>query len=108
MDYGNTKTPRMYRRLGSATMSQLAFPGESDPNFHGRNPNGTIQVLKKKKSVQYALVFVNMVLLGSTRNFSIFTAECTIVYDDNGHLPFAVGKIVATDFVSFVLVGCYS
>ena len=47
--YGNTKTPSMRRRLGSATLSQLAFAGESYPNFHGRNPNGTIQLQKKKK-----------------------------------------------------------
>ena len=33
MDYGNTKTPAMHCRLGSATLSQLAFPGESNPNF---------------------------------------------------------------------------
>ena len=26
VDYGNTKTPSMHRRLGSATLSQLAFP----------------------------------------------------------------------------------
>ena len=33
MDYGNTKTLSMHRRLGSATLSQLAFPGEGNPNF---------------------------------------------------------------------------
>ena len=33
MDYGNIKTPSMHRRLGSATLSQLAFPGEDNPNF---------------------------------------------------------------------------
>ena len=27
------KTPSMYRRLGSAILSQLAFPVESNPNF---------------------------------------------------------------------------
>ena len=50
MDYGNTKTPSMHARLGNASLSQLAFPEESDPNFP-RNPNGTIQLLKKKKKV---------------------------------------------------------
>ena len=29
MDYGNTKTPSMYSRLGSATLLQLVFPRES-------------------------------------------------------------------------------
>ena len=27
MDYGNAKTPSMRRRLNSATLSELAFPG---------------------------------------------------------------------------------
>ena len=31
--YGNTNTPSMHRKLGSATLSQLAFPGKSNPNF---------------------------------------------------------------------------
>ena len=38
----------MHRRLGSATLSQLAFPGESYSNFPWENPKGTIQLLKKK------------------------------------------------------------
>ena len=33
MDYGNTKTPSMHQRLGNATLSQLAFPREGNPNF---------------------------------------------------------------------------
>ena len=33
MDYGSIKTPSRHRRLGSATLSQLALPGESDPIF---------------------------------------------------------------------------
>ena len=33
VDYGNTETPSMHARLGSATLSQLAFPGEGNPNF---------------------------------------------------------------------------
>ena len=32
-DCGNIKTPSTHRRLGSATLSQLAFPGESNTNF---------------------------------------------------------------------------
>ena len=49
MDYGNTKTPSMYCRLGSATLSQLAFTREGNPNFPW-DPIGTIAVKKKKKS----------------------------------------------------------
>ena len=33
VDYGDTETPSMHRRLGSAILLQLVFPGESDPNF---------------------------------------------------------------------------
>ena len=33
MDYGNTKTLSTHRRLGSTTLSQLAFPAEGNPNF---------------------------------------------------------------------------
>ena len=33
VDYENAITPSMHRRLGSATLSQLAFPGEGNPNF---------------------------------------------------------------------------
>ena len=33
VDYGNTKTPSMHPRFGSATLLQLAFPGDGNPNF---------------------------------------------------------------------------
>ena len=33
MVYGNTKTPNMYGRLESATLSQLPFHEKSNPNF---------------------------------------------------------------------------
>ena len=33
VEYENTKAPSMHRRLGSTTLSQLAFRGESNPNF---------------------------------------------------------------------------
>ena len=32
VDYGSIKTTSMHRRLDGATLSQIAFPGESDPN----------------------------------------------------------------------------
>ena len=48
MDYGNTKTASIHRKLGSATLSQLAFPGEkSNLHFPWKNPNRTIQLFKK-------------------------------------------------------------
>ena len=47
MDCGNTKTPRMHGRLGSATLSHLAFPGEWQPKFSmGEIPLG--QYSRKK------------------------------------------------------------
>ena len=42
VDYGNTKTPSMHRRLGSATRLQLAFPWENNPNFPWEKSQGTI------------------------------------------------------------------
>ena len=33
MDYGNTRTPSMHRRLGSATLSQLGFQQEKQIKF---------------------------------------------------------------------------
>ena len=44
VDYGNTKTPSMHPRFGSATLSQLAFPGGKQLKFPMRNPNGTLQL----------------------------------------------------------------
>ena len=50
MDYGNTKTPSTHDRLGSATLSQLAFPGESSPNFPWGKSHWDNTVVKKKES----------------------------------------------------------
>ena len=49
MDYGNTTTPGMYCRLGSATLSQLAFPRESNPNFSWEKSHWDSKKFKKKK-----------------------------------------------------------
>ena len=49
MDYRNTKTPRKHRRLGSATLSQIAFPGESNPNLWREKSKWENTVVKKKK-----------------------------------------------------------
>ena len=50
-DYGNTKTPSTHRRLGSTTLSQLAFSRESNLNFQ-REPSGT-NTCGKKKSLHW-------------------------------------------------------
>ena len=57
MDYGNTKTPSIHRRFGSATLSLLALPGERNRISHGRNPSGTIQLLQKKKGFSDGVAF---------------------------------------------------
>ena len=52
MNYENIKTPSMHR-LDSATLSQLAFPGESNPIFPWEKSqwdNTVIQKKKKKKT----------------------------------------------------------
>ena len=74
----------MHRRMGSATLSQLASPGEkATRTSHGRNPNGTIQLLKicMRLRAQYVLTkknenHINMLgwLLGVGR-FSPNTAQ---------------------------------
>ena len=38
------KHPAPHRRMGNPTLSQLAFPGESNPVSHGKKPIGTIQL----------------------------------------------------------------
>ena len=48
MDYRNTKTPRKHRRLGSATLSQIAFPGENNPNLWREKSTWENTVVKKK------------------------------------------------------------
>ena len=48
VDYGNTKTPSMHRRLGSATLSQLAFTGDSNPNFLWKKSRWDNTFVKKK------------------------------------------------------------
>ena len=49
VDYGNAKTPSTHCRLGSATLLQLAFPRESNPNFLWEKSNRDNTVVKKKK-----------------------------------------------------------
>ena len=53
--YGNTKTPSMHHRLGSATLSQLAFPRESNLNFPWEKSHLDNTVVKKKKKVKKML-----------------------------------------------------
>ena len=61
VDYGNTKTARMHSRLGSATLSQLAVPGKATRISHGKNPIGSIQLIKQKKKKEMSnIVFVTL------------------------------------------------
>ena len=43
-----TKTPSVHRRLGNANLSQLAFPGEGNPNFALDRSHWDSTVLKTK------------------------------------------------------------
>ena len=49
MDYGNTKAPSMPHRMGSVTLLQLAFPGESNPNFPWGKSHWDNTVVKNRK-----------------------------------------------------------
>ena len=46
LNYRNTKTSNMHRRVDSATLSQLAFSGESNPNCLCENPQWNIQFVR--------------------------------------------------------------
>ena len=50
----------MHLWLGSATLSQLAVPGKATRISDGRNPIGTIQLIKKKKKEMSNIVFVTL------------------------------------------------
>ena len=56
MGYGNTKTPSKHRRLGNGTLSQLAFPGEGNPNFPWEKAHWDNTVIESKKKVKVFIV----------------------------------------------------
>ena len=49
VDCGNTKTPSKHRKLCNATLSQLAYPGEGNPNFPWEKSHRDNTVVKKNK-----------------------------------------------------------
>ena len=54
VDYGNTNTPSRHSKLGSATLSQLAFSGEGNANFPWEKShwdNTAVKSNNKKKVV---------------------------------------------------------
>ena len=53
VDYGNTKTPSMHPGLGSATLLQLAFPGEGTPNLAWKKSHWDNTVRKQTKKKEY-------------------------------------------------------
>ena len=72
MDYGNNKALSMYRRLGSATLSQLAFPGgESNSNV----PSG-----KSQLDNTVVIIIVIMKYLQSTNLWYIYIPESGVLY----------------------------
>ena len=50
VDYGNTKTSSMHCRLSTATLSRLALPGESNPDFPCEKSQGDNAVVQKKNN----------------------------------------------------------
>ena len=50
MDFGNTKTPSMHCRLGSATLLLMAFPRESDLDFPWEKSQRDNRVVLKKQT----------------------------------------------------------
>ena len=56
MDYGNTKIPSMHRSLGSATLSQLAFPREGNPDYPWEKSHWDSTVVKIKSKVKVIFI----------------------------------------------------
>ena len=57
VDYGNTKTPSMHHRLGVATLSQLAFLGESNSEFPWKKSRRDNPVVKSEEKKRVHLTF---------------------------------------------------
>ena len=73
-----TKTPSLHRRLGSATLSQLAFPGEGNPNFQ----LGQYSCKSKKKNLKSKVKLDNDV-----GTWEKVVTDCTFWKLDIHYLP---------------------
>ena len=67
----------MHRRLGSAALSQLAFPEEGNPNFAWEKSHWDNTVVKKKKSSYILAVFGSFIWL---EVYVCHALRCKFVY----------------------------
>ena len=71
VDYGNVKKTKnsMHRRLGSATLSQLPFIGESNPNFPWEKSQWDNTVVKIKNEIKNKKIIVGANGCFQTKNW---------------------------------------
>ena len=71
MDYGNTETPSMHGRLGSATLSQLAFLGEGNPNIPWEKPHwDNTGVKSREKKYLYMYTYIQTYIHAYMRTYT--------------------------------------
>ena len=98
----------MHRRLGGATLSQLAFPGESNPNFPWEKSyrnNTLVKRVIKKSIVSVKTLFLFVVLRWP------FVVDRTLDFFLSSCLPFSLAflrclfslSVFLSDFPSFFL-----
>ena len=84
MDYGNTKTPGMHRRLGSAILSQLAFLGEGNLNIPWEKSH-TIKLCTKTMKAR----------LKGEGTGSNYTRQQPALFDELGLVPVCFLQLVS-------------
>ena len=70
MDYGNSKTLRMHRRLGSAILSQLGIPGKGNPNFPWEKFHWDNTVVKSNNKCESVCSLPQWLLAEKTKSFA--------------------------------------
>ena len=111
MDYGYTKTPSMHRRLGCATLSQLAFTGdrEGKPEFAMREiPMGqcTWYISAQKISICAPARFHKVAAALPLKQFQSVLLKCEVRYDEYVQLALSLtadqnGQIVKDAHLAF-------
>ena len=85
----------MHHRLGSVTLSQLAFPGESNPIFQWEKSHWDNTVVKSKKSIQATAWFQDSILIQKARRM---VPRCTLSMI---FLPFKISVLTVSDLLPF-------
>ena len=81
MDYGNTKTPSMHRRLGSATLSQQDFPGENNPNIPWEKSQWYKTVTERERDGRFESSQPDYDIRAENKLQSVSTLTCTKFFE---------------------------